>query len=53
LYDRFLAMYGKLPWNDEVLVYFVKLFNAEFLLDMKLDYTDLPSKYYGTGKGQL
>lgn len=26
LYDRFLAVYGKIPWNDEVPIYFAKFF---------------------------
>ena len=30
LYDRNLAAYGRLPWNNEVCVYFEKLFYAEF-----------------------
>jgi len=52
LYNRFLAAYGKLPWNDEVPHYFARHFFAEFFLQMKPDYTSLPSKYYGTGKGR-
>jgi hypothetical protein len=47
-----LAAYGKLPWNDEVPHYFARHFFAEFFLQMKPDYTSLPSKYYGTGKGR-
>jgi hypothetical protein len=52
LYNRFLAAYGKLSWNDEVPHYFARHFFAEFFLHMKPDYTSLPSKYYGTGKGR-
>jgi hypothetical protein len=51
LYNRFLATYGKLSWNDEVPHYFARHFFADFFLQMKLDYTSLPSKYYVTGKG--
>jgi hypothetical protein len=50
LYNRFLAAYGKLSWNDEVPHYFARHFYAEFFLHMHPDYTSLPSKYYGTGK---
>ena len=35
LYDRHLAAYGRLPWNDDVLVYFEKLFYVELFLGMK------------------
>jgi hypothetical protein len=52
LYNRFLAAYGKLSWNDEVPHYFARHFFAEFFLQMKPDYTSLPSNYYGTGKGR-
>jgi hypothetical protein len=51
LYNRFLVAYGKLSWNDEVPHYFARHFFAEFFLHMHPDYTSLPSKYYGTGKG--
>ena len=47
-----MAAYGKLSWNDEVPHYFARHFFAEFFLQMKPDYTSLPSKYYGTGKGR-
>ena len=30
LYDRFLAAYGRFPWNDEVPHYFVRFFYVEF-----------------------
>jgi hypothetical protein len=50
LYNRFLAAYEKLPWNDEVPHYFARQFYADFFMDMHLDYTSLPSDYYGTGK---
>jgi hypothetical protein len=52
LYNRFLAAYGKLSWNDEVPHYFARHFFTEFFLQMKPDYTNLPSKYYGPGKGR-
>jgi hypothetical protein len=52
LYNRFLAAYGKLSWNDEVPHYFARHFYAEFFMDMHPDYTSLPSDYYGVGKGQ-
>ena len=34
LYNRFLAAYGKLPWNDEVPHYFARHFFVEFFLHM-------------------
>ena len=43
LYDRHIVAYGRLPWNDEVPVYFAQLFYAEFFLNMKPNYNDLPS----------
>jgi len=30
LYDRVLAAYGRLPWNDEVPHYFARFFYVEF-----------------------
>ena len=48
LYDRNHATYGRIPWNEEVLIYFAKLF-----LGMKPNYNDLPSECFGPGKGQL
>ena len=53
LYDRHLEAYGRLPWNDKVLVYFSKLFYVEFFLGMKPNYNDLPSQFLGPGKGRL
>jgi len=52
IYDRFLAIYGRLPWNDEVSHYFARFFYAMFFLDMKQNYTNIKSKYYGIGKGR-
>jgi hypothetical protein len=52
MYNIFLVAYGKLSWNDEVQHYFLRHFFAEFFLHMHPDYTSLPSKYYGTGKGR-
>jgi hypothetical protein len=52
LYNKFLATYEKLSWNDEVPHYFARHFFAEFFLHMHPDYTNLLSKYYGTGKGR-
>ena len=52
LYDRFLAAYCIFPWNDEVPHYFARFFYAKFFLNMKLDYTDALSKFYGVGKGR-
>ena len=52
LYNKFLAAYGKLPWNDEVPHYFARHFFEEFFLHMHPDYTSLPSKCYGTSKGR-
>ena len=51
LYDRRLAAYGRLPWNEEVPVYFAKLFYAKNFLEMKPNYNDLPSEFFGPGKG--
>ena len=53
LYDRFLAAYGQLPWNDEVSNYFARFFYAESFLGMKPDYTDIHSEFYGVGKGRI
>ena len=53
LYDRHLAAYGRLPWNDEVPIYFAQLFYAEFFLDVKPNYNDLSSKFFGSGKVRL
>ena len=53
LYDRHLTTYGRIPWNDEVPLYFSKLFYAEFFLQMKPNYNDLPSEFFGPGKGRL
>ena len=52
LFDRILVAYSRLPWNDEVPHYFARFFYAEFFLNMRPYYTDLPSKYYGAGKGR-
>ena len=52
LYDRFLDVYGIFPWNDEVPNYFARFFYAEFFLNMKPNYTDALSKFYGIGKGR-
>lgn len=49
---RFLAVYGKVPWNDEVPNYFENLFYAELFLGMKADDTGLPSEFYSTRRGQ-
>ena len=50
-YDRHLAAYGRILWNDEVLIYFTKLFYEEFFLQMKPNYNDLPSEFFGPRKG--
>ena len=47
-----LATYGIIPWNDDVLIYFARFVCVEFFENMKSDYTDLPSKYYGVRKSQ-
>ena len=52
LYDRFLAVYGRFPWNDEVPHYFAIFFYVKFFLNMKLYYIDV-SKFYGVGKGRM
>ena len=51
IYNIFLETYGRFPWNDEVPIYFARLFYAEFVLGMHPDYTSLPYRYYGVGKG--
>ena len=53
LYDIHLATCGRLPWNDKVPLYFAKLFYAELFLQMKPNYNDLPSEFFGPGKGRL
>ena len=53
LYDRHLTTYGILPWNDEVFLYFEKLFYVELFLGMKPNYNDLPSEFFGPRKGRL
>ena len=53
LYDRHLAAFGRLPWNDEVPFYFSKKNYAELFLEMKPNYNGLPSEFFGPGKGQL
>ena len=53
LYDKHLAAYRRLPWNDEVPVYLAQLFYVEFFLDMKPNYNDLPSEFFGQGKSRL
>ena len=53
LYDRFLAAYGRFPWNDEVPNYFARFFYAEFFLGIKPDYTDIHSEFYGVRKGRI
>jgi hypothetical protein len=52
LYNRFLAAYGNLLWNDEVPHYFTRLFYTEFFMDIHPDYNNLSSNYYGVGKGR-
>jgi hypothetical protein len=47
-----LEAYERFPWNDEVPIYFARLFYADFFLGMHPDYTILPSRYYGVGKGR-
>ena len=51
LYDRHLVAYGRPSWNDEVPLYFEKLFYAELFLQMKPNYNDLPSDFFGPRKG--
>ena len=53
LYYRHLSSYGRLPWNNEVPLYFAKLSYAEYFLQMKPNYNDLPSKCFGPRKGRL
>jgi hypothetical protein len=53
IYDRFLAPYGRFPWNDEVPHYFERFVYVEFFENMHPNYTDLPSNYYGVGKGHV
>ena len=51
LYDIHLAAYGRLPRNDEVPLYFAKLFYAELFLQMKPNYNDHSSEFFGLEKG--
>ena len=53
LYDRHLEAYGRIPWNDEVPVYFSKLFYVELFLGMKPNYNELPFEFFGPGKVRL
>jgi len=53
LYDRHITAYEKLPWNNNVTLYFGNLFYAKLILGMKPNYNDLPSKFFGPGKGRL
>ena len=45
--------FGRLPWNDEVPVYFAQMFYAKKNLGMKPNYNDLPLEFFGLGKGRL
>ena len=53
LYDRHLVASERLPSNNEVLIYFAKLFYEKLFLGMKLNYNDLPSEFFGPKKGWL
>ena len=54
LYDQFLATYGRFPtWNDEAPNYFAKFFYAYFFENMKPEYIDIPSTYYGDGRTKI
>ena len=51
-YDHFLTTYERFPWNDEVPHYFVGFnLNDNLFENMNLEQIDLPTKYYGVGKG--
>ena len=52
IYLRFMCAYGKLPNNDEVPQYFVKMMIAEFRFNMDPDYTNTRSCFYGADKGR-
>ena len=52
-YDIHLSAYVRLPWNDDVLIYFTKLFYVELFFQMKPNYIDLPSKFFSPRKGRL
>ena len=41
LYDRFLATYGRFPWNDEVPNCFARVFYVEFFENTKSGYIDI------------
>ena len=53
LYDQFVVAYGRFPWNDEASNYFARFFYARVFLNMKPDYTDIHSEFYGVGKGRI
>ena len=53
LYDKNLVASRRRPWNDEVPVYFEKLFYVELFLGMKPNYNDFPSEFFGPRKGRL
>ena len=52
LYDRHLAAYGRIPWNNDNLLYFSNLFYIELFLGMKPNYNDLPYEFFGPEKGR-
>ena len=53
LYDRFLATYGRFPWNDGAPNQFARFFYANCFLGMKRDYSNIHYEFYGVGKGRI
>lgn len=52
VYDRFIGAWGQFPHHDQVSIYFSKHLYANFVLHMRLDYTDTISRYYGPSFGR-
>lgn len=52
VYYRFIRAWGMFPHHDQVPLYFAKHLYAEFVLGMRLDYTNTPSTFFGAGRGR-
>ena len=46
VYDRFIGAWGMFPHHDKVPLYFVKQLYYDYVLNMHLDYTSIPSTFY-------
>ena len=51
IYEWFIISWGMFPHHDQVPIYFSKQIYVEFVLDMRLDYTNMPLLFYGYGRG--